>query len=114
VRPSSEAEPHPRGRPALERGGASPEGASRHRARQILTRGGVPPSSKADPQLRGRPALERGGSSPEGAPSSRARREFVSAVSCPSSKVEFRPRMVRSTVWWAAGATRVVGPTAGL
>jgi hypothetical protein len=97
VRPSSEAEPHPRGRSA----------------RRSLTRGGVPPSSEADPHLRGHPALERGGSSPEGAPSPRARREFVSVVPCPSSEAEFRPRMAGPTVWWAAGATKVVGPAAG-
>jgi hypothetical protein len=39
--------PHPRGRPALERGGTLPEGASSPRARRNLTRGGVQPSSEA-------------------------------------------------------------------
>jgi hypothetical protein len=65
VRASSEAEPHPRVRPALERGGVSPEGAS---------------------------TLERGGISPEGASNPRARRGIVSTVLCPSSEAEFRPR----------------------
>jgi hypothetical protein len=41
VRTSSEAEPHLRGHPALERGGASLEGASSPRARWNLTGGGV-------------------------------------------------------------------------
>jgi hypothetical protein len=48
VRASSEAETHPRGRPALERGGTSPEGASDPRARWNLTRGGIQPSSEAE------------------------------------------------------------------
>jgi hypothetical protein len=61
VRASSEAEPHPKGRPALERSGTSSEGASSPRAKRNLTRGGVQPLSKAEPHLRGRPALERGG-----------------------------------------------------
>jgi hypothetical protein len=59
VWPSSEAESHPRGRPALERGGNSPEGASSPRARRNLTRGGDQPSSEAESHPRGRPALER-------------------------------------------------------
>jgi hypothetical protein len=46
VRASSEAEPHSRGRPSLERGGNSLEG------RPVLERGGTLPE--------GRPALERG------------------------------------------------------
>jgi hypothetical protein len=66
VHPPSEAEPHVRGRLALERGG---------------------------PRPRGRPALERGGASPEGATGPRARRGFVSTVLCPSSEAEFRPRV---------------------
>jgi hypothetical protein len=46
--PSSEAGPHPRGRPALERGGTSPEGATSPRARRKST-GAVPrPSSEAE------------------------------------------------------------------
>jgi hypothetical protein len=79
VWPSSEAEPHPRGRPALERGGTSPKGAC------SLERGGASPE--------GHPALERGGPSPEGASNPRARRSSVSAVLCPSSETEFRPRV---------------------
>jgi hypothetical protein len=89
VRPLSEAEPHLRGRPALERGGTSPEGATGPRARRNLTRGGVQP------------------------PSPRARREFASAVSCPSSEAEFRPRVAGPTVWWAAGTTKAVGLAVG-
>jgi hypothetical protein len=64
VQPSSEVEPHPRGRLALERSETSPEGASSPRARRT---------------------------SPEGASSPRARQSFVSAVLCPSSEAEFRP-----------------------
>jgi hypothetical protein len=46
--PSSEAGPHPRGRPALEQGGTSPEGATSPRARRKST-GAVPrPSSEAE------------------------------------------------------------------
>jgi hypothetical protein len=67
IQPSSEAEIRPRGRPALERGGDSPEGASSPRARRRFARGGVQPSSEAEIRPRGRPALERGGSLPEGA-----------------------------------------------
>jgi hypothetical protein len=48
VRASSEAEPYPRGRPALERGGALPEGVSSPRVRRNLTRGGVQPLSEAE------------------------------------------------------------------
>jgi hypothetical protein len=48
VQPPSEAEPHPRGRPALERGGTSPEGATDPRARRNLARGGVQPSSETE------------------------------------------------------------------
>jgi hypothetical protein len=48
VRASSEVESHPRGRPALERGGTSPEGAADPRARRSLTRGGDRPSSEAE------------------------------------------------------------------
>jgi hypothetical protein len=66
VRASSKAEPHPRGRPALEWGGASPEGVSSPRARRNFTRGASSP---------------------------RARRSFVSAVMCPSSEAEFRSRV---------------------
>jgi hypothetical protein len=49
VRASSEAEPHVRGRPALERGRDSPEGATNPRARRRLTRGGDQPSSETEP-----------------------------------------------------------------
>jgi hypothetical protein len=63
VRSSSEAGPHPRGRPALQRGGTSPEEAIGPRARGNLTRGGDRPSSEAEPHPRGRPALEQGGGS---------------------------------------------------
>jgi hypothetical protein len=79
VRASSEAEPHLRGPPALERGGTSPEGASEPRARRNLTREGVRPSSETEPHPRGvQPSseaeswwyggvsLERSGVSPEG------------------------------------------------
>jgi hypothetical protein len=41
VRASSEAESRPRGGPALERGGVSPEGASNPRARLSFARGSV-------------------------------------------------------------------------
>jgi hypothetical protein len=63
---SSEAEPNPRGRPALERGGTSPEGASSPRARRNLTRGGVQPSSEAGSWWYGGVPLERSGVPPEG------------------------------------------------
>jgi hypothetical protein len=43
--PSSEAETHPRGRQALERGGNSPEGASSPRARRKLC--GAAPGPRA-------------------------------------------------------------------
>jgi hypothetical protein len=74
VRPSSEAEPHPRGRPALERGGASPEG------RLALERGGASPE--------GRLALERGGASPEGVSRPRARRILTRGGTQSSSEAE--------------------------
>jgi hypothetical protein len=41
------------GRPALERGGTSPEETSGPRARRNLARGGVQPPSEADPHPRG-------------------------------------------------------------
>jgi hypothetical protein len=66
VRASSEAETHSRGRPALERGGASPEGVSSPRARRNLTRGGILPSSEAESCYCGVVPLERSGVSPEG------------------------------------------------
>jgi hypothetical protein len=82
---SSEAEPHPRGRLALQRGG---------------------------PRPRGRPALERGGTSPEGVTGPRARWGFVSAVLRPSSEAEFRSRVPGPTVlvgrWGHQGRDYVV------
>jgi hypothetical protein len=48
ARASSEAKPHPRGRPALERGGTSPEGASDPRARRNLDSMVLCPSSEAE------------------------------------------------------------------
>jgi hypothetical protein len=48
TQPSSEAESHPRGRPALERGGVSPEGASSPRARQSFGVTAPGPSSEAE------------------------------------------------------------------
>jgi hypothetical protein len=60
TRPSSEAEPHPRG-------------VTAPRERQNLTLGGDCPSSEAEPHPRERSALERGETSLEGAPSPRAR-----------------------------------------
>jgi hypothetical protein len=48
VRASSEAESHPRGRPALERGGNSPEGATNLRAMRELVSAPLCPSSEAE------------------------------------------------------------------
>jgi hypothetical protein len=84
ARASSEAEPHPRGRPALERGGVSPEGASSCRARWNSTRGGVRSSNEAESRWHGGVPLERSGVSHEGC----------------------RGR----TFWWAAKVARAVGP----
>jgi hypothetical protein len=92
VRSSNEAELHPRGRLALERGGASPEGATSPRARRKLTRGGDRSSSEAEPHPRGRPALERGGASPEGATSPRARQKLTRGGDRSSSEAEPNPR----------------------
>jgi hypothetical protein len=61
VRSSREAEPHSRGRSALDRDGTSLEGAFHPRARQNPARGGGQPPSEAEPHPRGLPALERGG-----------------------------------------------------
>jgi hypothetical protein len=58
--PSSETETCSRGCSALERDGASLEGASSPRVRRNPTRGGVRLSIKTEPHPRGRPALERG------------------------------------------------------
>jgi hypothetical protein len=76
-----------RGRLALDRDGASLEGASSPRARRNLTRGGAP-------------ALERGGTSPEGPTGPRARRSCTSMAPYPSSGAEFRPRVARPIIWW--------------
>jgi hypothetical protein len=84
VWPSSKAESHPRGRPALERGGISPEGATSPRARRSLTRGGVQPSSEAEFYQCDAVSLERNGISPEGG--------------------------WGWLFWWAVGAARSVGP----
>jgi hypothetical protein len=62
--PLSEAKFHPRGRPALERGGTSLEGATGPRTRRNLTQGGDQPSSEAK----------------------------FRAVPPPSNEAEFRPR----------------------
>jgi hypothetical protein len=48
VQHSSEVEFHLRGRPALERGGVTPEGASSPQARWSFTRGGVQPLREAE------------------------------------------------------------------
>jgi hypothetical protein len=61
VIPSSETETCSRGRSALDRDGASLEGAFSPRARRNPARGGDWPSSEAEPHPRGQPALERGG-----------------------------------------------------
>jgi hypothetical protein len=57
---SSETETGSRGRSALDRDGASLEGASGPRERRNPARGSVQPSSEAEPHPRGRPVLERG------------------------------------------------------
>jgi hypothetical protein len=95
VRASSEAESHLRGRPSLERGGTSREGAPGPRERRNLTRGGARPSSKAEPYPRGRPALERGGDSLVWCCSPRAKRSFARG-------------WLGRLFLWAAGATRAV------
>jgi hypothetical protein len=51
---SSEAEFHPRGSPALERGGLSSEGASRPRARRSFSGTATGPSSETETRSRGR------------------------------------------------------------
>jgi hypothetical protein len=48
MRPSSEAEPHSSGCPALERGGTSPEGAPSPRARRKFASAVSYPSSEAE------------------------------------------------------------------
>jgi hypothetical protein len=53
VKPSSEAEPCSRGRPALDRDGTSLEGASSPRARRNPAQGGDQPPSEAGPHPRG-------------------------------------------------------------
>jgi hypothetical protein len=52
VRPSSEVEPHPRGCPALERGGTPPEGAASPQARRGFVSVALCPSSEAVFRLR--------------------------------------------------------------
>jgi hypothetical protein len=88
MRASSEAGSRSRGCLALERGGASPEGASNPRVRRSLTRGGVQPSSEAE-------------SRPRGASSPRAKHSFARGG-------------LGLTFWWAAEAARSVAPAAGL
>jgi hypothetical protein len=66
VMPSSETEARSRGRLALDRDGASLEGASGPRARRNLTRGGVQPPSEAELYRYGAVPLERSGVPPEG------------------------------------------------
>jgi hypothetical protein len=66
VQPSSEAELRPMGRPALERGEVSPEGASSPQARRSFTRGGVQPLGEAEFRWYGDGPLEGGGDSAEG------------------------------------------------
>jgi hypothetical protein len=48
IQPSSKAESRPRGRPALERGGVSPEGASNARARRRFVSAALYPSSEME------------------------------------------------------------------
>jgi hypothetical protein len=66
VIPSSETEARSRGRLALDRDGASSEGASSPRARRNLTRGGDRPSSEAKLYRYGAVPLKRSGVLPEG------------------------------------------------
>jgi hypothetical protein len=66
ARLSIETGPRSRGRPAPERGGISPEGATDPRARRNLTRGGDRPSSEANLYRCGAVPLERSGVPPEG------------------------------------------------
>jgi hypothetical protein len=61
ARASSEAEPHPRGRAALERGGVSPEGVSRTRARRRFVSAVQYASSKMEFHPRGAGAIYSGG-----------------------------------------------------
>jgi hypothetical protein len=61
VIPSSETETCSRGRSALDRDGASLEGASSSRARRSPARGGDRPTNEAELRPKGRPALDRGG-----------------------------------------------------
>jgi hypothetical protein len=84
VQPSSVAKSHPRGRPALERGGISPEGVTSPRARWSLARRGVQPSSEVEFYHCDVVSLERNGISPEGG--------------------------WGWLFWWAVGAARSVGP----
>jgi hypothetical protein len=90
VMPSSDTETRSRGRPALDRDGASREG-------------GVQPPSETKSRSRVRPTLKRDGTSPEGATGPRARRSCTGAAPYPSSGAEFRPRVARPIVWWVVG-----------
>jgi hypothetical protein len=71
VMPSSETEICSRGRSALDRDGATLEGAS---------------------------SPERGGTPPEGATGPRPRRSCTGVAPYPSSEAEFRPRVARTIV----------------
>jgi hypothetical protein len=94
----SEAEFRPRGRPALDRGGVSPEGASNPRlrrsfargassprSRRSFARGDVQPSSESEFHPRGRPALERSGVSMLRCRATRPRRSFARGVLGPAA-----------------------------
>jgi hypothetical protein len=98
ARASSEEESRPRRRPALERDGVSPEGASVPRARWTLTRGG-------------RPALKRDRVSPKGGaqPSSEAESLWYDSVPLERSGVSLEGCRGQS-FWWAAEVARTVGP----
>jgi hypothetical protein len=74
VMPTSETETCSRGRSALDRDGASLEGASSPRARRNPARGGDRSSSEAEPHPRGRPALDRSGVVPMRRRTPRAKR----------------------------------------
>jgi hypothetical protein len=60
-------------------------------------------SSETETGSRGRSTLDRDGASLEGASGPRARRSCTGVAPYPSSKAEFRPRVARPIVWWAAG-----------
>jgi hypothetical protein len=60
-------------------------------------------SSQTETRSRGRSTLDRDGTSLEGATDPRARRNLTQGGDRPSSEAEYRPRVTRPTVWWAAG-----------